>query len=75
MYEYKKEFVEGTLQETICTAYPEIEYLEYEYDEDTGQEWVHVIRENWLREHCPKVNVNMDSYSGILKDVMKYIWH
>ena len=66
----KKAFVENELQACLKAAYPEIDWLEYEHDEKTGQEFVHVHYLNGVRYSA---NVTIDSLSAIIKDVLKQV--
>ena len=64
----KKQFVEGTLSDTISEACSWVDHLEYEGSRSF--EYVIIVCENG---HTYKVNVFADSKSAIISDVIKEV--
>lgn len=62
----KKQFVEGTMSETVCAAASWVDHLEY----IEADEVVAIICQNG---HCYYQNVACDSLSAIVEDVIRCV--
>lgn len=71
---YEKDILVTTALTYLCKVIsPDVIRLEYEWNEDTGEELVRIVYNTSAGEYKREINVTADSLSALARDVLKYI--
>lgn len=71
---YEKKIFTSTVLYDLCKAIAsDLNRLEYEHNEESREELVHIIYNTSCGEYKRSVNVTADSLAALARDVLKYI--